>query len=114
MFKRVETAERVQFSVMHPKVAGKIIGARQVHSAVVTELAVVVLKGVGHGVRKKLRLFTNDCVRKAYQQIGGFAGDAIVVEIVGWMHRMVVVRGRTVGRAVFENVRHRGGLRSTG
>lgn len=27
---------------------------------------------------------------------------------------MVVVRGRTVGGAVFENVRHRSGLRATG
>lgn len=50
MFERVETAERVQFPVMHPKVAGEIVGARQVHSAVVAELAVVVLKIRWRGV----------------------------------------------------------------
>lgn len=50
----------------------------------------------------------------AYQQVGGFAGDAVVVEIVGRMHRMVVVGGRAVGGAVFEYVRHRSGLRATG
>lgn len=60
MFERVETAERVQFSVMHPKVAGKIVGARQVHSAVVTELAVVVLKGGDMALEKTMTIVHQD------------------------------------------------------
>lgn len=44
MFERVKTAERVQFAVVHPQVAGQIAGARQIYAAVVTKLTVVVLR----------------------------------------------------------------------
>lgn len=41
----MKTAEGMQLgSVVHPQVAGQIVGARQVHPTVVTKLTVVVLK----------------------------------------------------------------------
>lgn len=121
MFKRVKTAERVEFAVVHPQVASQVVGAGQVHSAIVTELAVVVLKRneipsllVRRTVlREQNTIWIKKSKWKTHQQISWFARDTVVVEIVRRVN-LVVVRGRAVGGVVFEHVRQRSGLHPRG
>lgn len=44
-----------------------------------------------------------------HQQVSGFAGDAVIVKIVGCMGKIVIC-GRVFCNAIFENVGQRGRL----
>jgi len=46
-----------------------------------------------------------------HQQVSGFAGDAVVIKIVRRMSE-IMIHGRALRGAVFENIRQRGGLHS--